>query len=321
MDSFRKGFSTFAESVVDFGSNVQQNLQPFAQRTRQQLTEKIVGSEDTTALPEDYVALEKSYDEIMPANQSLLKILSVYESEGYDYPPTLRDTLGSTYKSLYDRIVGIKQATSPGEAGNIVLSGTAEYNAQRAQEPRTLHHALGRALEALSATLTGEGRSNISSALSEVGSAEHYIGSAQQEQDREIIKLSTSLRVLLQQTQESVTKARKHVHNTRLDLDIKKSHLRSAQTDAPNLPSLESEVERAEDEFVAAIEESSTLMKAAISTTTYKPVQASMLLIKAQRDYHRRAAEHLDKLLPELEKKEAAARDADLPRADGEETA
>lgn len=319
MDSFRKGLNNFAESVVDFGSNVQQNIQPFAQRTRQQLAERIVGNEDVTALPEDYLALEKSYDEILPANQSLLRILSVYENEGYDYPPTLRDMLSHTYQGLFDRIIGIKEATSAGEAGNIALSGTAKYNAQKAQEPRTLHHALGRALEALSETLTGEQRDHISSVLSEVGSAEHFIGTAQQEQDHEIVKLSTSLRALLHSTVETVSKARRQVTHTRLDLDIKKTNLRSAATNAPNLPSLETEVEHAEDEFVSAIEASSTLMKSAIATMSHKPVQASTLLVKSQRDYHRRAAEHLDKLLPELEKKEAEARDRELPSEEATE--
>lgn len=306
---FRKGLSNFTESVSDMGSSLQQNLQPFAERTRQQLTERLVGSEETTTLPAEYVDLEKQYDEILPANQSLLKILSIYETEGYDLPPSLRDTLQGAYKGMQDRLLGLQQAGSAHEAGKILLSGTPEAAAQAAQEKRSLHHALGRALEALSQTLVGPSKEHVAPVLKDVGNAETTIGNAQKEQDEEITKVSTALRNLLNQTQGVVTKARKAVSNTRLDLDIKKSHLRHARPDAANLASLEREVERAEDDFVSAIQEASTLMQSAIATTSFKPVQASVQLVKAQREYHRRAAEHLDELLPSLEKKEAEARD------------
>lgn len=306
---FRKGLASLSGSVADFGSNLQQNIQPFAQRTRQQLTEKLVGSEDTTGLPAEYVELENQFEEIMPANQALLKILSIYESEGYDYPPNLRDTLSHTYKGMQDRIFGLRQAASAIEASQILMSGTAEGAAQALQEPRTLHHALGRALTTLSETLTGNNKEHISPVLAKVGTAETTIGNSQQVQDREISKVSVALRNLLRQTQNAVSKARRNVHNTRLDLDVKKSSLRHAGPNAANLGSLETEVERAEDEFVAAIEEASTLMKSAISTTSFKPVQAVVQLAKAQREYHRSAAEDLDKLIPQLETQEATARD------------
>ncbi|MBQ5153841.1 hypothetical protein EGM85_11330 [Macrococcus caseolyticus] len=159
------------------------------------------------------------------------------------------------------------------------------------------------------AALTGTNKEHISPVLANVGAAETTIGNSQQVQDREISKVSVALRNLLRQTQNAVTKARRNVHNTRLDLDVKKSTLRHAGPNAPNLGSLETEVERAEDDFVAAIEEASTLMKSAITATTFKPVQATVQLAKAQREYHRSAAEDLDKLIPELEAQEAAARD------------
>lgn len=306
---FRKGLASFSESVSEMGSSLQQNIQPFAQRTRQQLTEKLVGSDEVTSLPVEYIELEKQYDEIYPANQSLLSILSIYETEGYDLPPRLRDSLQSAYRGMQDRLAGVQQAGSVHDAGKILISGTPEAAAAAAQEKKSLHHALGRALEGLSATLVGPGKEHVSPVLRDVGYAETAIGDMQKEQDAEVTKVSQALRNLLTQTQGAISKARKEVHNMRLDLDIRKSHLRHAAPDAPNLASLEREVERAEDDFVAAIQESSTLMQSAIATMSYKPVQASVQLVKAQREYHRRAAQHLDELLPELEKKEAEAKD------------
>lgn len=302
MENLRKSIATLGESVVDLGANLQQNLSPFAQRTRQQLHERIHGTADSTTLPPEYTAVEKQYEEILAASQDLIRIVSVFEIEGNDYPPTLRDTISSTYKGLQERVALLRTAASAQDVGHVLISGAG------AKEPRTLHLALGHAAQQLAETLSGANRERVAPVFVSVGGAEESVGAAKLEQDHTIARMNAVLKEMVADTQKAVAKARKQVANTRLDLDIKRLALRSAQG-APNAGSLETEVDIAEEEFVAAIEEASALMKTAIDSTSHRIAESVLQLVQAQREFARRSLESLDSALPELEKRVAAVRD------------
>lgn len=306
MENFRKSFASFSESVVDIGANIQQNISPFAQRTKQQLHERIVGNSESTPLPQDYTNLEKQYEEILVANQDLLKVISVFEVEGNDYPPSFRDAINGTFKGLQSRVNLLRSATSAQDVGNILMKGPDSPH-----EPRTLNIALGGALTQLAETLTADNQQRIAPIYAAVGSVEEELGAAKLEQDRDITKYNIVLRDTVTEAQRAVQASRRQVTNARLDLDIKRSNMRHASPSAPNLGSLETEVDAAEEEFVAAIEEASVLMRHAIESISTKTVACAVQLARAQREFYRKSLQSLDALLPELEKKEAAARDFD----------
>lgn len=307
MDHLKKSIANLGENVLDMGANLQQNISPFAQRTRQQLHERIVGNADSTTLPAEYVETEKQYEEIAAANNDLVKILSVFEIEGNDYPPSLRDTVSATYKGLQERVTTLRTASSAQDVGNILIHGDGSV-----KEPRTLHYALGHAVEQLAETLSGVNKARVAPVYQDVGKAEETVGHAKIEQDATIGRANVVLKEMVSESQKSVNRARKQVTNTRLDLDVKRSKLRHAPQNAPNIGSLETEVDAAEEEFVTAIEEASALMRAAIDSNSNKTAESILVLVRAQREYARRSLESLDLLLPELESKVAAVRDYQL---------
>lgn len=290
---WNKGLASLQGTVTDISSS----LTPFARRTRQMLNEKLGSAGEVTALPEEYLILEHKVEAVRAVHHQLLGVLQVYDTEGYDYPPNLKETFLQTAHSIQTRVTEAASAHSVGEVGSALVG---HHPSETTGGPKTLHHALGRSLERSAAVLEGTGLTSLQTALQKLAEGEVALGGSRIEQDHQIQGINTSLNNTLQTSLSFANQARKNVHNSRLTLDASKTALQNVKPGAPEQSKAESDVEKAEDAFVAAIEEAVTVMRNVLETPEL--MRCLSTLAQAQLDFHKKAAESLSTLTPELEK-------------------
>lgn len=290
---WNKGLASLQGTVSDLSSSIT----PFAQRTRQMLNEKLGSAGEVTALPEEYLVLEQKVEALRAVHQQLLGVTQVYDTEGYDYPPNLKETFLETAHSIQTRVSGAAAAHSVGEVGT-ALVGRREDGSSSG--PKTLHHALGRSLESSAAVLSGRDIGPLQSGLDKLAHSENALGDARIEQDHKVQGVNGALRNALHTSLSFAQQARKNVHNARLSLDASKTSLVRAKQGSPEQTKAEHDVEKGEDAFVSAIEEAVTVMRNVLESP--EPMRALTTLAQAQLDFHKKAVESLTRLTPELEK-------------------
>ncbi|EMD35837.1 hypothetical protein CERSUDRAFT_84922 [Gelatoporia subvermispora B] len=301
MDGWNKLQSSFT------GLNLGQSATKFAkgfnssvQATRERLGQ--VAPDEITELPQEYKDLEARVDALRQAHLSLLKVTKVYETETYDYPNQIQESISELGTTIGHGITNFAAANLKGTA----LPAPSPAAAAPTQH-KTLPHALGRAATSSAAAVQAVAASpddRLGRALTTYAGAWEKIADARVTQDEAIREqflqpwqttLSASIQVAM--------KARQAVRASRLELDAAKQTLKNtgpAKQEAARL-----EVENAEDDLVQKTEVAITLMKTVLDNP--EPLKNLNELIKAQLVFYATAAESLSAVQGEVEELSVAA--------------
>ncbi|KAF9819260.1 hypothetical protein IEO21_02299 [Rhodonia placenta] len=301
MEGWTKLQSSFA------GLNLGQSANKFAkgfntsvQATRERLGQ--VAADDITELPQEYKDLEERVDNLRQVHLMLLKVTKVYETETYDYPTQIQESITELGTTIGQGITNFA-ATNLKGTGVPVPSAPVPQAAQH----KTLPHAIGRAATNAAATVqptAGAGDEKLSRALTTYAGAWEKIADARVQQDGAIkahflqpwqTTLNTSITVAM--------KARQAVRVSRLELDAAKQALKTVSP--ARLEAARLEVENAEDDLVQKTEVAITLMKAVLDNP--EPLKNLNELVKAQLIYYATAAESLSTVQGEIEELSVAA--------------
>ncbi|KAF9419063.1 hypothetical protein BGZ94_009531 [Podila epigama] len=261
-----------------------QQLNPLAAKLNKQFSqakqfaqEKMGTAEDVTELPQEYKDLEKRFDAVRNMHTNLLRITKTYQTQTYDYPAQLQETLGEFGRSVSDRI---SQATlSPAERAAAEAAALEDPHRRENAPPKTLSHALSRACIQSAEEVGLE--EPIGSALFKYATVQEKIGDMRLVMDKEIsdkfvTPFSTTMHVQIQ----DALKARKNVYNTRLALDTAKTQYRNTRPEHAEAAKLE--VEQAEDLFP-------------------EPLRNLADMVAAQLAFYKDAFEILNDVAPEID--------------------
>ncbi|KAK9893309.1 hypothetical protein P389DRAFT_156288 [Cystobasidium minutum MCA 4210] len=290
----------------------------------QQTVKESIGRTDedgVTELPEEYKALERRCDALKNAHQSLLRVAKVYSTEPYDYPTNINESLGEIGSNVSHSLTfWASQATK-----NTALP-KIEPTEKVTEQKKTLPHALSRAAAGAALDLTGgsaaaasdtsatsQGDVRLGRSLQAYAVAQDKIGAARLAQDAAITnnfyKPWTST---LNNQINAAVKARQHVKSARLSLDAaraKYKHLSTgaagASSNAQKVEQARLEVEAAEETLVTATEEAINLMRAVLDNPD--SLKSLSSLVKAQQEYHAKAAEILAGITDTIEESAVAA--------------
>ncbi|KAJ7091350.1 BAR domain-containing family protein [Mycena belliarum] len=302
MASWNKLQSSFGS--IDFSGSASKLSKSFSssvQATKERLG--TVAPEEITELPQEYKDLEARVDALREAHLSLLKITTVYQTESYDYPVQIQESISELSISIGAGITNFASTNLKGT--NLPAPAPVTLPAQ---QHKTLPHALGRsattAATIIQATHTGGAEDKLGKALGLYAEGWEKIASARVHHDTVIRDsflqpwqqtLSTSIAVAL--------KARQAVRFSRLELDAAKQSLKNANPARQEQARLE--VENAEDDLVQKTEVAITLMKTVLENP--EPIKNLNELIKAQLLYFSNAAESLSTVQGEIEELSVAA--------------
>ncbi|KAI1787516.1 BAR domain-containing family protein [Ganoderma leucocontextum] len=288
------------------GLNIGQSANKFAkgfqssvQATKERLGQ--VAPEEITELPQEYKDLEARVDSLRAVHLSLLKVTRVYESETYDYPTQIQESLTEFGTTIGTGITNFAAANLKGT--NLPTPAPVS---PAAPQHKTLPHAIGRAATTAahvqSTSTTGENK--LGKALGVYAASWEKIADARVEQDNAIRErflqpwqttLSTSIAVAM--------KARQAVRVSRLELDAAKQTLKTSSQAKQEAARLE--VENAEDDLVQKTEVAITLMKTVLENP--EPLKNLNELAKAQLLFFATAAESLSTVQGEIEELSVAA--------------
>ena len=291
--SFAMDFTKFRA----FTNQVTSQVTPFAARSQQWIKEQTGTVSEKTELPHDYVELEVRIDALKATHQKLLAATSQYTNEAYDYPPNVKESFQDLGKSIGDKVNLLSKASNAAEAQAAL---TAPPSAK--PQPKTFPHAIARAALAGSqdlATATPQGSTEpdpLSQGLEKFAIAQEKVGEARLDQDEKIqSRFLAGWSTTLNQGLKSADKARSAVQNARLALDAAKSRAgaggkhEESYTDAQRAA-----IEQAEDTFVEKVDEATSVMRNVLDTP--EPLRNLSELVRAQAEFHARAAEILEEV-------------------------
>ncbi|KAF8493790.1 BAR domain-containing family protein [Russula emetica] len=300
-----EGWNKLQSSIANL--NLGQSANRFAkgfnssyQATRERLGQ--VAPDEITELPQEYKDLEEQVEALKTAHLSVLKVTKAFESETYDYPSQIQE-------SVAELGANISRGVTNFAANNLKGTNLPAPSPTAAPVPqhKTLPHALSRASYAASSILTqapGGKDDRLGQALAEYGGAWEKISDVRVQHDDAVANgflapwqqnLQTSINVAV--------KARQAVRLSRLELDAAKQTLKNAGPTKQEHARLE--VENAEDDLVQKTEVAITLMKAVLDNP--EPIKNLNELIKAQLRYYAFAAEALSAVQGEIEELSVAA--------------
>ncbi|KAG0266754.1 hypothetical protein BG011_001213 [Mortierella polycephala] len=276
-----------------------QQLNPLAAKLGKQFgqvkqfaQEKMGTAEDITELPQEYKDLEKRVDALRNMHTSLLRVTRTYQNSTYDYPAQLQETLGDFGRTVTDRIQQV--ALSPAEKAASEAAALEER--KEVAPPKTLAHALSRASFEGSEQLGLE--EPMGSALFKFATVQEKIGDFRLKMDNEIsTKFVLPFGTTLNTQIGFAMKARRNVQNARLSLDSAKAQYKTTRPERSEASRIE--VEQAEDIFVAAVEEATTLMKTVLENP--EPLRNLADLVAAQLSFYKEAQEILADVAPEID--------------------
>ncbi|KAF8981153.1 hypothetical protein BGZ52_003161 [Haplosporangium bisporale] len=278
-----------------------QQLNPLAAKLSKQYSqakqfaqEKMGTAEDVTELPQEYKDLEKRFDAVKNMHTNLLRITKTYQTQTYDYPAQLQETLGEYGRSISDRI---SQATlSPAEKAAADAAALEDPHRRENTPPKTLSHALSRACIQSAEEVGLE--EPIGSALFKYATVQEKVGDMRLVMDQEITnKFVTPFGTTMNTQIQAALKARRNVYSTRLALDTAKAQYRNTRPEWAEASKVE--VEQAEDLFVAALEETMALMKVVLETP--EPLRNLADMVAAQLAFYKDAYEILNDVAPEID--------------------
>ncbi|KAF8193800.1 BAR domain-containing family protein [Pholiota molesta] len=283
------------------GTKFTKGFNSSVQATRERLGQ--VAADEITELPQEYKDLEARVDALRAAHISLLKITKVYESETYDYPVQIQESLSELSSSIGYNITSFAATNLKGTN----LPSPAAPSAPPAAQHKTLPHALTRAAHAAAGTVSAGPAGDaerLGRALELYASGWDKVAAARLEQDTGVQQnflhpwqttLNSSIAVAM--------KARQAVRVSRLELDAAKQALKTANPARQEQARLE--VENAEDDLVQKTEVAITLMKTVLENP--EPIKNLNELVKAQLLYFSIAAEALSTVQGEIEELSVAA--------------
>ncbi|KAI8988533.1 Bin/amphiphysin/Rvs domain for vesicular trafficking-domain-containing protein [Mycotypha africana] len=294
--------NAFLNNTLDGFASLSSRFNPFAQKlnkslgqVRQYAQEKLGTAESITELPQEYKELEKKVDALRSVHTNLLKVSRTFNSSSYDYPVQIQESLIGISNTVTREFQHLALSSAADRAaGSTNTNSTAQDKPN--EEPKTLLHGLSR--------VAAEGAQNIGvdepygTALYKYATITEKIADARVHMDRDIVeKFNKPMQTTVNTTIEQAMKARRNVQSIRLSLDACKAKYRSARPE--KLEAARLEVEQAEDQFVAAVEEATNLMKAALENP--EPFRNLADLVQAQLQYFKQAQELLSDLAPELD--------------------
>ncbi|KAE9390073.1 hypothetical protein BT96DRAFT_946413 [Gymnopus androsaceus JB14] len=302
-----EGWKTLQTGIA--GLNLGQSANKFAkgftssvQATKERLGQ--VSQEEITELPQEYKDLEARVDALRNAHLAMLKITKVYETEAYDYPVQVQESLSELSTNLG---AGFQNFAATNLKGTPLSPGATSPRPVLEAPHKTLPHALTRASHSASQMLVSTpagDSSKLGKALALYAQANETISNARIEHDSVVQQgylhpwqttLSTSINVAM--------KARQAVRTSRLELDAAKQSLKNASPARQEQARLE--VENAEDDLVQKTEVAITLMKTVLENP--EPLKNLNELVKAQLSLYSAAAEALSGVQGEIEELSVAA--------------
>jgi len=296
MDSWNKFQSSIASlNIGEKAGSLTKGFGSSVQATKERLGQ--VNPEDITELPQEYKDLEARVDALRVAHIQVLKVMKVYESEAYDYPLQIQESLSEFGSTISSNLSSFAATNFKGTA----LAPTSPV-AQAPSAHKTLPHALARTTLASSQVLGADDR--LGKALAQYGQAYQKIADVRLSTQGAIqnhflqpwqLTLNSSISVAM--------KARAAVKSSRLELDARKAALKAAGPARQEQARLE--VEHAEDDLVQKTEVAIGLMKAVLENP--EPLKNLNELAKAQLEFHAAAAESLATMQGELEEYALAA--------------
>ncbi|CAG8536903.1 7638_t:CDS:2 [Acaulospora morrowiae] len=265
-------------------------------QVRQYASEKLGTAEEITDLPQEYKDLEKRVDALYTVHTNLLRVTRIHTNSSYDYPGQLQESVVEISRSVGDQLKILTQ--SPAERAE-VEAREAESSTQ--PQHKTLPHALARA-SSEGAQLMGT-QDPLGVALLKYATVQERLGDHRIKMDAEITqKFVQPFNVTLNTNLQYAMKARRNVQSTRLSLDAVKARNKNARPERSEVARLE--IEQAEDKFVAAVEEATTLMKSVLETP--EPLRNLSDLINSQLAFYKEAYESLANLAPEIDEMQVA---------------
>ena len=169
-------------------------------------------------------------------------------------------------------------------------------------QPKTFPHAIARAALAGSqdiATATPQGSTEpdpLSQGLEKFAIAQEKVGEARLDQDEKIqSRFLAGWSTTLNQSLKSADKSRAAVQNARLALDAAKSRAGAGGKHEESYTEAQrAAIEQAEDTFVEKVDEATSVMRNVLDTP--EPLRNLSELVRAQAEYHARAAEILEEV-------------------------
>ncbi|ESK86340.1 cytoplasmic protein [Moniliophthora roreri MCA 2997] len=300
-----EGWKTLQSSIgsLNLGQSANRFAKGFSssvQATKERLGQ--VAPDEITELPQEYKDLEARVDALRNVHLSLLKITKVYESEAYDYPVQIQESIAELSTSIGAGITNFAATNLKGTN----IPAPAPVAPKEAQH-KTLPHALGRAATTAAKALQDANVSSedkLGKGLALYAAGFEKISAARLHQDAVIQTnflhpwqqtLNTSINVAM--------KARQAVRVSRLELDAAKQTLKNANPSRQEQARLE--VENAEDDLVQKTEVAITLMKTVLENP--EPLKNLNELAKAQLMFFAAAAEALSGVQGEIEELSVAA--------------
>lgn len=263
--------------------------------------------DDVTELPEEYKDLERRVDALRNVHASLFRVVKVYETEPYDYPTQINESLTETATNISYTLTSWAAAATKGT--NLP---PIEVPDKPPTDHKTLSHALSRAATSGALELGSTGSSNpngdklvgnipnlMAKVLKSYAMVQAQIGDERLKQDKAIQNnfLSTWQSNLYQGLQAAM-KSRQNVRSARLALDTARLAQKNS-SEGPKKEQARLEVENAEEKLVGATEEAIELMKRVLDDP--EPIKALAQLVRAQQAYHLAASEALQGLIGEVD--------------------
>ncbi|CAI2165894.1 18056_t:CDS:2 [Funneliformis geosporum] len=253
-------------------------------------SEKFGTAEDITDLPPEYKELELRVDALRTIHEDLLRVTRIHTNPSYDYPGQLQESVKELTRSVGDQF---KILTSP---PNERVAETRTAETLPPQQPKTYHHALARTSEHGAKYLGSE--DPLGAALNKYATVQERIGDHRIKMDSEIAqKFVQPFNTTLNTNIQFAMRARRNVNSTRLALDSAKRRCKTVRGERSEAVRLE--VEQAEDQFVAAVEEATTLMKSVLETP--EALRNLSDLVSAQLAFYKEAYEILAEIAPEID--------------------
>jgi len=286
-----------ADKFRAFTNQVTSQVTPFAARSQQWIKEQTGSVGEKTELPHDYLELEVRVDALKATHQKLLAATSQYTNEAYDYPPNVKESFQDLGKSIGEKVNLLSKASNAAEAQAAL---TAPPSAK--PQPKTFPHAIARAALAGSqdiATATPQGSTEpdpLSQGLEKFAIAQEKVGEARLDQDEKIqSRFLAGWSTTLNQGLKSADKSRTAVQNARLALDAAKSRAGAGGKHEESYTEAQrAAIEQAEDTFVEKVDEATSVMRNVLDTP--EPLRNLSELVRAQAEYHARAAEILEEV-------------------------
>ncbi|KAJ3294948.1 hypothetical protein HK104_003154 [Borealophlyctis nickersoniae] len=266
--------STFSERLKPLGANVGKQLTHWQQYAK----ERMGSTQDVTELPAEYRELEEKVDKIRLLHENLLKIARNYTLPHYDYQPALKDTVFDFASTVQDRATSL--AATGAKAAGVQTTLASGPPGKREEIAPSLTHAFARAAyQSVEALGTQE---PLGAALKKFSAVEEKVGNARLKMDAEAnAKFVQPFTTTLNQTIGHAMKARRNVQSIRLTYDACRAKLKSAKPE--HVEAARIEMEAAEDEFVAAVDDAMGKMKVVVESP--EPLKNLADLVAAQLAY------------------------------------